>query len=62
VGASRGANLLTWTNDDYLRLARHLIETVKVARDISAEEMTVAINAPWPKDWPPLPTLDEHGD
>ena len=24
-----------WTNDDWLRLARHIIETVKVARDIS---------------------------
>jgi hypothetical protein len=53
------ADLSTWTNDDSLRLARLMIETVTVARDISAEEMTAAINAPWLEHWPPLPTLDE---
>jgi hypothetical protein len=52
------ADLSTWTND-YLRLARQMIETVAVARNISAEEMTAAINAPRPKDWPPVPTLDD---
>ena len=48
-----------WDNDDWLRLARHMIKTVEVARDISAEEMANAMNMPWPADWPPLPTFDE---
>ena len=48
-----------WSNDDWLEFARHMIKTVEVARDISAEEATAAMNAPWPKDWPPLPSIDE---
>ena len=39
--------------------ARHTIKCVEIARDISAEEATAAMNAPWPKDWPPLPKFDE---
>ena len=35
-----------WDNDDWLRLARHMIKTVEVARDISAEEMAKAMNKP----------------
>ena len=48
-----------WINDDWLEFARHMIKTVEVARDISAEAATAAINAPWPKDWPLLPKFDE---
>ena len=48
-----GADLSTWTNDHYLRLARQMIEAVTVARDISAEEMTAAINAPPRHPWRP---------
>lgn len=35
-----------WTNDDWLEFARHMIKTVEVVRDISAEEATAAMNAP----------------
>jgi hypothetical protein len=51
--------LAQWANDDWLEFARHMIKTVEVARDISAEEATAAIHAPWPKDWPLLPKFDE---
>jgi hypothetical protein len=47
------ADLSTWTNDDYLRLAHQIIETVTAARDISAEEMAAAINAPPRHPWRP---------
>ena len=50
---------LSTMTDDCLRLARQMIEAVTVARDISAEEMTAVIGAPWLKDWPPLPNLDD---
>jgi hypothetical protein len=39
-----GADLSTWTNDDYLRLARLMIETVMGAHDISAEETATLIS------------------
>jgi hypothetical protein len=52
-----GKNVSTWTNDDWLTLARHTIKAVDIARDFSAEEMAKAMNAPWPG--PPLPTCDE---
>jgi hypothetical protein len=39
-----------------------MIKCAELVRDISAEEATAAMNAPWPKDWPPPPTLDELGD
>ena len=51
--------LAQWTNEDWLEFARHTIKCVEIARDISAEEATAAMNAPWPKDWPPLPKFDE---
>jgi hypothetical protein len=38
-----------------------MIKTVEVARDLSAENSAKALSAPWPKDWPPLPSLDELG-
>ena len=44
-------------NDDWLEFARHMIKCVEVARDISAEEATAAMNAPWPRNWPPLPRI-----
>jgi hypothetical protein len=52
-----GNNLSTWTNDDWLTLARHMIQAVEIARDISAEEMAKAMNAPW--TGPTQPTFDE---
>jgi hypothetical protein len=48
-----------WTNDDWLALARHIIKTVEVAGDLSADNVAKAMEAPWPADWPPLPTFDE---
>ena len=45
-----------WDNDDWLRLARHMIKTVEVARDLSAEEIAEALNSP-PRHR--LPTFDE---
>jgi hypothetical protein len=48
-----------WTDDDWLDFARHMIKTVEVARDISAEEAAAALHAPWPEDWPPLPRIGE---
>jgi hypothetical protein len=52
-----GKQLSTWTNDDWLRLARHMIKAVEIARDIPAEEMAKAMNEP--RTGPPLPTFDE---
>jgi hypothetical protein len=51
-----GRPLSEWTNDDWLRLARHMIKTVEVARDLSAEDIAEALNQP-PRH--PIPTLDE---
>ena len=50
--------IVDWTNDDWLALARHMIKTVEIARDISAEEMAEAMNSP---PIHPLPTFEELG-
>jgi hypothetical protein len=50
-----------WINDDWLEFARHMIKTVEAAT-FPAEEATAAMDGLWPKDWPPLPTLDELGN
>ena len=52
-----GKHLPTWANDDWLTLARHMIQAVEIARDISAEEIAKAMNGPW--FGPPLLTFDE---
>lgn len=52
-------DLSNWMDDDQLRLMLYMIVTVKVARDISAEEVVKAMNATWSKDWPTLPTFNE---
>jgi len=52
-----GKPLSTWTNDNWLTLARRMMQTVEIARDISAEQMKAAMEAPW--SGPPLPTFDE---
>jgi hypothetical protein len=36
-----------------------MITTVEIARDLSAEDLKTAMNAPW--QGPPLPTFDELG-
>ena len=46
------ADLSTWTNDDYLRLAHQIIETVTAARDISGKR--------WPQRSTRRPGV--HGD
>jgi hypothetical protein len=51
------ADLSTWTDEDWLKLSRHLIQTVETARDISAEEAAAAMEAPWLG--PPLPEFDD---
>jgi hypothetical protein len=34
------------TDDEWLAFARHMIETVECARDLSAEDVAAALNAP----------------
>jgi hypothetical protein len=56
---TRPKDLSLWTDEDWLRFARHMIECVDHARDISAEDAKKAMEAPW--QGPPLPTFDELG-
>ena len=36
-------NLGTWTHDDWLRLAQHVIQTVEIASDFTPEDMARAL-------------------